>query len=144
MRKVDKSQLATSIWKNLTNIDKAETPPPNRSMLVVDGDWLLNHIRWRKNSTYAQVLQQYSSYPDHRCGLSCIVTDTRKDHEQGRRQVGKMSAGVWDGTSAKVHADQEAFLSNTGNKTQLINMLSSHLQALGRTCLEACSCLEWV
>ena len=56
---------------------------------------------------------------------------TTKDHKQGRRQVGKISADVLVGTSAKAHADQEAFLSNTGNKTQLINMLSSHLQSLG-------------
>ena len=35
------------------------------------------------------------------------------------------------GTSVKTHADQEAFLSNTGNKTQLIKMLSSRLQSLG-------------
>ena len=54
-----------------------------------------------------------------------------KDHEHGRRQVGKISADVLVGTSAKAHADQEAFLSNTGNKTQLIKMLSSHLQSLG-------------
>ena len=54
-----------------------------------------------------------------------------KDHEHGRRQVGNISADVLVGTSAKAHADQEAFLSNTGNKTQSIKMLSSHLQSLG-------------
>ena len=137
MRKVDKSELARSIWKNLTTIDEAETPLPKHSMHVVYCDWLLRHIRWRMNSMYAQVLEQYSSYPEHRCGLSCIVFDGHENglltkyHEHGRRQVGKISADVLVGTSAKVHADQEVFLSNTGNKTQLIKMLSSHLQSLG-------------
>ena len=137
MRKVDKSELARSIQKDLTNIDEAENPLPKHSMHVVDGGWLLHHIRWRKNSTFAQVLEQYSSYLEHRYGLSCIVFDgyenglSTKDHEHGRRQVGKISADVLVGTSAKAHADQEAFLSNTGNKTQLIKMLSSHLQSLG-------------
>ena len=35
----------------------------------------------------------------------------------GRRQVGNISADVLVGTSVKVHADQEAFISNKGNKT---------------------------
>ena len=56
-----KSELARSIQKNLKNLDEAETPIPKHSMHVVDGGWLLHHIRWRKNSTYAQVLEQYSS-----------------------------------------------------------------------------------
>ena len=137
MRKVDKSELARSIQKDLTNIDEAENPLPKHSMHVVDGGWLLHHIRWRKNSTYAQVLEQYSSYIEHRFGLSCIVFDghenglSTNDHEHGRRQLGKISANVLVGTSANAHADQEAFLSNTGNKTQLIKLLSSRLQSLG-------------
>ena len=53
-----------------------------------------------------------------------------KDHEHGRRQVGKMCADVLVGTSVKTHADQEAFITNTGNKT-LINMMSSRIQSLG-------------
>ena len=58
MRKVDKSELARSIQKYLTHIDEAENPLPKDSMLVVDGGWLRHHIRWRKNSTYAQGLEQ--------------------------------------------------------------------------------------
>ena len=98
MRNVDKSELAISIQKDLTNIDEAENPLPKHSMHVVDGGLLLHHIRWRKNTTYAQVLEQYSSYLEHRYGLSCIVFDgyenglSTKDHEHGRRQVGHPTA----------------------------------------------------
>ena len=45
-----------------------------------------------------------------------------KDHEYGRRQLGNISADVLVGTSVKAHADQEAFISNTGKKI-LIKML---------------------
>ena len=58
MPQLCKLELARSIQKDLTNIDEAETPLPKHSMHVVDGGWLLHHITWRKNSTYAQVLEK--------------------------------------------------------------------------------------
>ncbi|MES9882369.1 MAG: hypothetical protein ABW185_15970 [Sedimenticola sp.] len=137
MRKIDKSELARTIKVDLTNqIDNAATPQSPHGMHVVDGGWLLHCVRWNRNTTYAQIIEQYSSFIRNRFGMCCIVFDgynkpSTKDHEHQRRHAGKVSCDILVTDSVKAYKDQEAFLSNKRNKTQLIERIAKHLQAQG-------------
>ena len=59
MRKPSKSDLATELQRELSNVDvlTAQT-----DVQVVDGGWLLHRIRWKENNSYrdACFLQQVS------------------------------------------------------------------------------------
>lgn len=137
MRKVDKSELARTIQTDLTNlVSSTDTQQKQQNLLVIDGGWLLHFIRWRKNATYSEVLEQCSSFIKNKYGMCCVVFDgyakpSPKDHEHQRRQSGKISADIIITDTTKVYKDQEAFLSNEMNKTQFIKFLANHLQIQG-------------
>lgn len=90
MRKIDKSALGRTIKKDLNNVilDYATQLPP-QSVIVIDGGWLLDVIRWKRNSLYAEVMNQYSSFLMTKYGMCCVVFDgyeehSTKDHDHRR------------------------------------------------------------
>ena len=98
-----------------------------------DGGWLLHSIRWKKDTTYWEVAEQYGCYLLNKYGLCCFVFDgyegpSTKDHEHLRRSA-KRSADITVTGASKCHRDQEAFFTNTNNKTQFIALLVGILQS---------------
>jgi hypothetical protein len=109
-------------------------PPEVR--YVVDGGALLHRVRWLKNSTYLDVVQQYRLYVKKRyCSNTVIVFDgytdqaSVKDHEHRRRaeRVCAVSPDIAVDGSRPVLFDQQAFLANSTNKQQFIQLLTQHL-----------------
>ena len=122
--------------------DYATQFPPD-SMPVIDGTWLLHFIRWKKNATYADVLEQYSSFLRTKYGMCCVLFggyeyDSTKDHEHKRRQTGKVSASIVIAENAQVHRDQQAFFSNEKNKTNFISLLTTHIRGIGHQVEVSC------
>ena len=106
---------------------------------VVDGGALLHKVPWIPNSTYADVLEQYTTFVTNRYakyGDVCVVFDgytdvmSTKVAEQNRR-MGSQSASIKIGKTVRVTCSREVFFRNTDNKEQLIKMLYSHLQEKG-------------
>ena len=105
--------------------------------VVIDGGWLIHIKDWNKDSTYSQIVEQCESYLSKNYGVCCDVFDgyeepSTKDHEHQRRSV-KLSADITLTGSSKCHRDQDAFLSNTKNKIQFIELLCHSLQSKGHT-----------
>jgi hypothetical protein len=131
MRKPNKPALAKALLKNVKTVSM---PPDVR--YVVDGGALLHRVRWLKNSTYLDVVQQYILYVKKEyCGNTVIVFDgytdeaSVKDHEHKRRaeRVCAVSPNIAVDESRPVLFDQQAFLANSNNKQQFIQLLMQHL-----------------
>ncbi len=88
--------------------------------------------------TNEDIAKQYVSYVRAKYGNCCIVFDgyqegpSIKDHENQRR-VKKACAHIQFSESMKAHVNQETFLSNEGNKSQFILLLSHYLESDGHT-----------
>jgi len=89
-RKPVKSALGQLITKD-AHVDK---PAQLHTKYVLDGGALLHHVRWMKNATWSQIIQQYVNYVERHYGLCVsVVFDgyscdlTTKDHEHMRRSV---------------------------------------------------------
>ena len=70
------------------------------------------------------------------CVVCCLMFDgneydSTKDHEQKRRQTGKVSASIVIAENAQVHRDQQAFFSNEKNKTNFISLLTMQHRGTG-------------
>ena len=83
-------------------------------------------------------MKQYASYVCVKYGTCHIIFDSYqdgpsiKDHGHQRR-VNKACADIQLHASMKAHVDQETFLSNDGNKSQFILLLSLYLVSDGHT-----------
>ena len=125
MCKTDKAELARCIKKDLTNLSQEFS---NKDVVhVIDGGWLLHHLRWNRNKTYIEVAEKYENFIRNRYGICHIVFDgydgpSTKDHEHLRRS-GTTSAYITVRKDSRCHKNQEAFLSNAENKAQFIGLL---------------------
>ena len=75
MRKSDKSNLSRELLKDLsTPIEKLDDIC-RTCVPVIDGGWLLHHVRWKKNVTYQEVAEQYELYLRKKYGRCSLVFD---------------------------------------------------------------------
>ena len=131
MRKANKAMLKKAITQN---IEPSEENP--YTMYVIDGGALLHKVKWIPNSTYLQVADQYLTYVRTKYGRACVVFDgyeagpSTKDHEHIRRS-GNVAPNISVKLSNQAHKQQEAFLKNEHNKTQLIKILTEKFKEEG-------------
>ncbi len=130
MRKPDKSALAKILVKDVDDAD----PSPNTSSYVIDGGALLHRVRWRKNVSYGEILEQYVDYVVAHYGYCSVVVfdgyvsgPTTKDHEHQRRAT-KSSPNINFEPSMKPAVDQQTFLANVHNKSLFISFLKLYLE----------------
>jgi hypothetical protein len=141
MRKADKPVLAKALTSGLSFKAMSESVT-----YVVDGGCLLHKVRWSKNTTYYDVVQQYIMFVNKHYGKSAVVIfdgyltePTTKDHEHKRRlsKAVKVAPDVCFDESVPVIFDQSSFLANEVNKNRFIKMLMVYLDADGFTFLQA-------
>ena len=96
-------------------------------------------VKWAKKGTYQDIIvKQYVSFVRAKYGTCHIIFDgyqdgpSIKDHEHQRR-VKKACADIQLSAFMKAHVDQETFLSNEGNKSQFISLLSHYLESDGHS-----------
>ena len=139
MRKPNKSVLGQII--------KSKSQPmsqyPEDSHFVLDGGFLLHVVSWPPNSTYDDVIQSYVYYVLRNFGRNCTVVfdgynQSTKSSEHQRRQTSRAVSRelIFDSTM-RVVVGQQAFLGNEGNKTRLISMVRSALNANGVVTFQA-------
>ena len=128
IRKSNKSVLAQEVKKDV----KFSTHIPE-AIHVIDGGSLLHIVRWNTPCTYADIVDKYVSYVEIHYGASNIIVfdgyqsgPTTKDMEQGQRSR-KMLAKVIVDPKNIARGPQPAFLANSANKAELINLLKGSL-----------------
>ena len=107
----------------------------NRDMglqYVVDGGGLLHKLSWPKHPSYADICQMYilnvrSSY-DH----ALVVFDgyhgsSTKDEAHRRRTGNEVGASVAVSREMHLTMSKEAFLANSSNKQDFINLLAEDM-----------------
>jgi len=110
----------------------------SQAMYVLYGGALIHTVKWIKKGTYLDIVKQYVSYVHGKYGSCCIVFDgyrqgpSIKDHEHERR-LKKACADVQLIESMEANVNQEVFLSNEGNKSQFISLLSRYLHSDGQS-----------
>ena len=131
MRKATKSSLAKFITQDVEEISLTGLPK-----FVLDGGALLHKVKWLPGSDMQNILNQYSKYISEKYGNCCVVFDGYddwpyiKDHEH-KRSSNKQSANMTIDLNTTIMVNQEMFLKNVKNKTQLILLLSSQLRREG-------------
>ena len=60
MRKADKADLAQVVQKDMTNHISLEISP--KPIVVIDGGWLVHRVRWKRGTSYADIMNDYVSY----------------------------------------------------------------------------------
>ena len=124
MRKADKWKLRDLPTKHISFSE----PPDDANIL--DGGALLHKVKWIPNTTYREIINQYTEYVFRKYGRSCIVFDGPliKDHEHLRRTTGKTSANINIQLGMVANCQQKAFCNNDKNKSQFISLLSKALR----------------
>ena len=130
MHKSSKSILRSSILNKVTHAVNTDA-----DVCVIDGGALLHKVKWLPNSTYGNIAEHYINFVKIRYGrytTICIVFDGYNDHfsnktEEQLRRTGNININA----NMNVTATREAFLRNSNNKEQFIQLLSRHLQATG-------------
>ena len=134
MRKGNKSSLGASLKEG---VKPAEISEISNAKFVIDGGALLHRIYWRAGSSFKEIVGQYvtyvnSTYGGDRC---TIVFDgyasSTKDHEHSRREVGRTASYTMIAENIIAPDNQQAFLKNDLNKTQLIDMLMKGMKDNG-------------
>ena len=120
---------------------KKTQQPINQNKHVIDGGALLHHVSWKSNTSYRAVISQYQSYLLTKYGRCTVIFDgynsSTKDHEHDRRtKGGKGCADFVISGNILCHQNQHTFLSNTKNKVQFINMLSTYLISDGHVVIQ--------
>ncbi|KAK6175983.1 hypothetical protein SNE40_014355 [Patella caerulea] len=134
MRHADKADLANEILEEVKPTPKADTP---QTMMIIDGGWLLNKVRWKKSVRYRDVFAQYRKFVREKFGIAVIVFDgydaSTKDHEHKRRLLNakKRANNITIEVDNEVHEDQSAFFTNVHNKTAFIRELAEMLKTDG-------------
>lgn len=112
---------------------------PQRSMVVIDGGYLLHKVVWNRSSTFEGICHDYVKYVQRHYGTNVMVifdgyaTDPSqqgtKTAERARRYKANSSADVvFDKTTVNT-TPQDKFLANEGNKDRFMKLLSSAMQA---------------
>ena len=114
---------------------------------VIYGGYLLHRIIWSKTATYGEIINQYKSYVRSHYGDACTVVfdgyaagvPSNEDHEHRRKLLKAKIAPIisiqLDSSGNKF--TQKAFLSNSVNKQNFINLLGVALESDGHTILRS-------
>ena len=111
MRKADKWKLRDLLTKHISFSE-----PPDDANIILDGGALQHKVKWIPNTTYREIINQYTEYVFRKYGRSCIVFDgynngpSIKDHEHLRRTTGKISANINIQLGMVANCQQKAFL----------------------------------
>ncbi|KAG1667442.1 hypothetical protein GQR58_018429 [Nymphon striatum] len=129
LQQPQKAVLADAMWKMLSSSSNKPTGPVQ---YVLDGDALLHHVCWPKDTSYDQLCRIYVDYVTRKYGEAIIVFDgygenSTKDMTQQRRSGGKTVPAVTFTKEMKLTMKKDIFLSNPQNKQRLLNMLSESL-----------------
>ena len=135
MREANKAQLAECIWK-MGSCGVSEVIAPN-PIYVLDGGSLLQKIPWIKGETFSTLCEKYVKYVKGRYHQAVVVFDgysaepSTKDLTHIRRSKGLVAPKVVFTKDMPFKTKKDIFLSNTENKQEFINMLSSELVECG-------------
>ena len=132
MRKPDKPALRKALLKeeDVISIDKMR----DECMFVVDGGALLHRVCWIKGMSFSEIGKLYVDYTRKHYGEATVVFDGYKElsakscEHQRRAGNGARCPDIEIVESNKVQFPQERFLSNEGNKDQMIKLISSFLR----------------
>ena len=93
-------------------------------MHVVDGGWLLQHVKWTTGATIKTIANNYTTYVRIKFNVSIILFDvfgeelSSKDHEHMQRMAGeKVSLDSMITLELTISCDKEDFLANKNNKS---------------------------
>jgi hypothetical protein len=135
LREANKAQLAECIWK-MGSCGVSEVIAPN-PIYVLDGGSLLQKIPWIKGETFSTICEKYVKYVKGRYHQAVVVFDgysaepSTKDLTHIRRSKGLVAPKVVFTKDMPFKTKKDIFLTNTENKQQFINMLSSELVECG-------------
>jgi 5'-3' exonuclease len=112
---------------------------PQRSMVVIDGGYLLHKVIWNRSSTFGGICQGYVKYVQRHYGTNVMVifdgypTDPSqqgtKTAERARRYKANLSSDVVFNKTTVNTTPQDTFLANEGNKDRFVKLLSTEMQA---------------
>ena len=134
MRKTQKSALG-DLLKGF--VDHYSTIPEN-SIYVIDGGYLLHKVIWSTPSSYGDISQMYITYVLKHYGVgTTVVFDGYSDVistkvvEQSRRAQRNMSSDIIFDDNTPTRTSQASFLSNSHNKSRLIEGLIKKMPNFG-------------
>lgn len=112
---------------------------PQRSMVVIDGGYLLHKVVWKRSLTFGGICQDYVKYILRHHGPDVVVIfdgyirdpshQGTKTAERARRYKANSSPDVVFNKTTVNTTPQDKFLANEGNKDRFVKLLSSELQA---------------
>ncbi|CAK1586839.1 unnamed protein product [Parnassius mnemosyne] len=110
----------------------------NQTNNMVDGGFLLHHMKWKPSSNVSSICHQYITYITKHYGPNCMVVfdgysdvNSKKRSEQKRRGLTKTSVDIICNENTIITVQQEHFLANEKNKTRLILFLTEKMTAAG-------------
>ena len=118
LRKAVKSELKNIIIKDTYPIQNI----PKDTNFVIDGGALLYQIKWKKNQTFKEIIEQYYHCLKYKYPSCTVIFDgystkpSIKDHEHARR-FDQNSPYVTVSLNANAPNNQYIFLSNSKNKS---------------------------
>eukprot|EP00794_Sanderia_malayensis_P012470 gene12470-13758_t len=132
MRKPDKPALRKALLKeeDVICIDTLK----DECMFVVDGGALLHRVCWINGMTFSDIGRLYVAYIRKHYGKATVVFDgyqelsTKSCEHKRRAGNGARCPDIEIIESNKIHFPQERFLSNEGNKDQIIKLISTFLR----------------
>jgi hypothetical protein len=130
MRKPDKRGLLRKEMEGSTHAIL-----PAHAVYVVDGGYLLHKVRWQAPCNMYDILAMFGMFMRRFGSNTCVVFDgyddvaSTKDHEHRRRalKAGPVAPMQQVDNDTKNVGKQEAFLSNSKNKQNLIALLMKYI-----------------
>ena len=126
LRKNDKSDLTSNLKQGIEPIRCIE----ELSIFIIDGGYLLRKCVWDSKFTFKEVCLKYIKFIHDNIGMDVtVVFDgynslmSTKRAEQRRRASKGTSPDILFDEHMKPTTSQEAFMTNSNNKSRLINML---------------------
>ena len=140
MRKADKPALRKHL------IDDKVPQSFRAGKFILDGGALLHKVKWVRNKSYREIAIAYCDYVMQNYGGNCTIvfdgygTPSTKDHEHKRREgLAKTSSRIQVIETNIAHKSKQAFLTNHGNKSQFLHLLSKYLRLQNHTVI---NCVE--
>ena len=140
MRKGNKADMANALQEKLTQTGVNECP--RSAITVIDGGWLVHQLKWKRDTSFNDVSEQYEKFISSSYGRLCTVvfdgysTSSTKDHEHQRRSNGKESADIAFRPTDKIPPNVPAFLANSKNKSMFVKLLAECLRNHGHSVIE--------
>ena len=145
LRQADKAKLAEALRNHAKTVsDNAVTQGvPVTEHIVLDGGSLLHRLKWKEESTYSSIADEYASFTVEHYGRATVVFDgygigpSIKDctHLRRSRKLNVNKVNITEVT--KFAGKKEDFLSNGENKQALIQLIIDRMQQKGCDVIQA-------